>query len=194
MFRAGFVYNDFMYKNVEIIAEVKTNSPFGWTSDKSWDELFVIANSVGDMLSIHTDPRWGGSFDLIKKAKSLTDKPILAKGIHATDEDVVQAIEAGADKVLVVGRVPLVHNEKCIIEPYTISELITLDQNVQAVWNSRDLKTGGMKEESFSDARESFSGWLCQASNIETIADIQKGANAILVGTNIEKFAASLLK
>ena len=59
-----------MYKNVQIIAEVKTQSPFGFRSQKSWDELFVIADSVGDMLSVHTDPRWGGSFDLIRRAKN----------------------------------------------------------------------------------------------------------------------------
>lgn len=182
-----------MYKNVEIIAEIKTMSPFGWTSDKTWDELFVAANSVGDILSIHTDARWGGSFDLIKKAKSLTDKPILAKGIHASDADVAKAVEAGADMVLVVGRVPSVHAEKCLIEPYTLEELISLDENIKAVWNSRDLETGGMKAEYFSDARKAFAGWLCQASNIETVADIKDGANAVLVGTNIEKFSQSMI-
>ena len=183
-----------MYKNVEIIAEVKTSSPFGWSSDKTWDELFDIANSVGDMLSIHTDPRWGGSFDLIKKAKTLTDKPILAKGIHATDDEIVQAIEAGADQVLVVGRTPLVHVEKCLIEPYTLTELISLSDGTRAVWNSRDLNTGGMKDEEFSLAREKFTGWLCQASNIQTVDDICIGADAVLVGTHIEQFAASLSK
>ena len=71
-----------MYKNIEIIAEVKTHSPFGYTSEKSWDELFAVANEIRDILSIHTDPRWGGSFELLEKARSRTNKPILAKGIH----------------------------------------------------------------------------------------------------------------
>ncbi len=69
-----------MYKNIQIIAEVKIQSPFGFKSEKSWDELFVIAEKAGDIISIHTDARWGGSFELIKKAKSLTKKQILAKG------------------------------------------------------------------------------------------------------------------
>ena len=77
-----------MYKNIQIIAEVKTESPFGFKSERSWGELFAVANENGDILSIHTDSRWGGSFDLIKKAKSLTNKSILAKGIHATDSEV----------------------------------------------------------------------------------------------------------
>jgi len=92
-----------MYKNIQIIAEVKTESPFGFKSEKSWDELFGIASKIGDIISIHTDARWGGSFDLIKKARGLTDKKILAKGIHAKDEEIRKAIEAGADYVLVSG-------------------------------------------------------------------------------------------
>jgi indole-3-glycerol phosphate synthase len=183
-----------MYKNLEIIAEVKTNSPFGWSSEKSWDELFAIANSIADILSIHTDARWGGSFDLIKKARELTDKPILAKGIHASDAEIELAIDAGADKVLVVGRVPLVHLDKCLIEPYTLEELALLRTDIKAVWNSRDLITGGIKKENFTDARKVFSGWLCQASNLRTIEDIREGADAVLVGTNIEEFAESMTR
>lgn len=181
-----------MYRDTEIIAEVKTQSPFGWTSDKSWDELFEIAETIGDMLSIHTDKRWGGSFDLLKRARSLTDKPILAKGIHETDDEVIQAFAAGADYVLVVGRIPKIQKEKCLIEPYTLTELKTLPTELKAVWNSRDLKTGGLKQETFAEARGVFSGWLCQASNIKTVADINSDANAVLVGTHIEQFSQSL--
>ena len=71
-----------MHKHTQIIAEVKTQSPFGFRSDKNRDELFAVANQIGDIISIHTDPRWGGSFELVKKARALTKKPILAKGIR----------------------------------------------------------------------------------------------------------------
>ncbi len=181
-----------MYKNTQIIAEVKTVSPFGYKSDKSWEEMFEIANRVGDILSIHTDPRWNGSFELIKRAKSMTDKPILAKGIHATDEEIEKAVAAGADYVLVVGRMPKVHLDKCFIEPLTLAELKTIPSNLKAVWNSRDLSNGGMKTETFEQARQIFSGWLCQASNLKTVADIKAGADAVLVGTNLEEFANSM--
>lgn len=174
-----------------IIAEVKMMSPFGYVAEKSWDELFEIANGVGDIISIHTDPRWGGSFELITKAKSLTSKPILAKGIHATDEDIENAIKAGADFVLVVGRMPATYLDKCMIEPLTLAELKTIPLHVHAVWNSRDLTTGGMKEETFKQAREIFPGWLCQASNIRTRRDIQEGADAVLVGEHLEVFTKS---
>lgn len=181
-----------MHRKIEIIAEVKIQSPFGWKSDASWDELFEIANKIGDMISVHTDARWGGSMELITKAKSLTQKPILAKGIHATDASVREAVDRGADWVLVVGRIPKIHIERCLIEPLTLRELEAMPANLKAVWNSRDLNTGGLKSETFQEARKMFRGWLCQASNIKTIADIQEGANAVLVGTHLIDFFKSM--
>jgi indole-3-glycerol phosphate synthase len=181
-----------MYREVEIIAEVKTRSPFGHASDKSWDELFEVANKIGDIISIHTDLRWGGSFELLEKARALTDKPILAKGIHKNDTDVERAIALGANWVLVVGRIPAVHAEKCLIEPLTLEELKRIPENFRAVWNARDLKDGSLKTETFAEARKVFGGWLCQASHLQTVADIKEGADAVLVGTNLLGFVASL--
>ena len=181
-----------------IIAEVKTESPFRFKSDKTWGELFAVAEKAGDIISIHTDPRWGGSFDLIRKAKSLTDKPILAKGIHARDEDVASAAVAGADYILVVGRIPEISVlitlgilAKCIIEPNTLAELAVVPETFKAVWNARDLATGGKKTETFAEARKIFKGWLCQASHISTINDVQEGADAVLVGEKLEQFVKS---
>jgi hypothetical protein len=94
--------------------------------------------------------------------------------------------------VLVVGRIPSVHIDKCLLEPNTLEEFRALPAGVRAVWNSRDLQTGGLKTETFTQARGHHSGWICQASNIKTISDIEPGANAILVGTHLERFAASL--
>lgn len=181
-----------MWNGITIIAEVKTQSPFGWRSDATWDELFAIANGIGDILSIHTDARWGGSFDLIRKAKAMTTKPILAKGIHATDDDVQRAIDAGADFVLVVGRIPAIHAERCLIEPLTLAELATVPHDLKAVWNSRDLSDGSMKKETFAEARKIFPGWLCQASNIRSALDVEEKADAVLVGTHLGEFTRSL--
>jgi indole-3-glycerol phosphate synthase len=174
---------------MEIIAEIKTHSPFDGELPYSWDELFEIANEVGDIVSIHTDPRWHGSMDLVKRARRLTNKPILAKGIHANDSDIEAAVDAGADFVLAVGRIPEVHQDKCLIEPYTLGELAVLPPEYRAVWNSRDLRTGGLKTETFDQAREIFDGWLCQASNIRTQSDVRPFANAILIGTHLVEFA-----
>ena len=187
-------YTASVSRNATIIAEVKTQSPFGFRSGQTWDKLFAIADSVGDILSIHTDPRWGGSFDLVRTAKAMTAKPILAKGIHATDKDIEQAIAAGADFVLVVGRIPDIHQDKLLIEPLTLEELTSIPPTMKAVWNSRELSDGSMKKETFVQARAVFPGWLCQASNIRTVEDIEPGADAVLVGTHLEGFMLSLSK
>jgi indole-3-glycerol phosphate synthase len=179
---------------MQFIAEVKTHSPFGWKAKASWDELFEVAREFGDMISIHTDSRWHGSFDLIRKARQKTNKPILAKGIHESDSEIVKALSAGADYVLVVGRMPGIHIDKCLIEPNNLVELGNLDQTVKAVWNSRDLSSGGLKSESFDEARRVFPGWLCQASNIATVDDVDKSADAVLIGTNLVSFVESLKK
>lgn len=178
---------------MKIITEVKTHSPFSWRSDRSWNELFKIANNVGDIISVHTDTRWHGSFDLVSKAKQLTDKPVLAKGIHATDEDIRRAVDAGADYVLIVGRLATVHADRCLVEPLSLTELSELPVDTMAVWNSRDLVTGGLKTETFQQAREVFGGWLCQASNVRTIKDVNPTADAVLVGTHLPEFAESLM-
>lgn len=181
-----------MYKGIEIIAEVKTQSPFGYKSDKSWEELFEVANKVGDIISIHTDRRWGGSFELLQKARSLTNKPILAKGIHDSDADIKKALSLGANWVLVVGRIPKIHQEKLMIEPRTLEELKEIPEDIRAVWNTRDLKNGSVKKETFAQARQVFGGWLCQASHLRTAGDMEQGANAVLVGTHLIEFADSL--
>ena len=175
-----------------IIAEVKTHSPFGWQASQSWDELFKLANGVGDIVSVHTDQRWHGSFDLITKARALTQKPLLAKGIHAKDTDIIKALRAGADYVLVVGRLPTIHLEKCLIEPDSLEELKNLPRGVKVVWNSRDLVTGGRKTETFRAARQIWDGWLCQASNLTTLEDVDPNADAVLVGSNLLQFSQSL--
>lgn len=181
-----------MHGETAIIAEVKTHSPFGYKSDKTWNDLFDIAEATGDIISVHTDPRWGGSLELIRRACARTTKEILAKGIHATDEEVEAALEAGAEHVLVVGRVPQKFANFCLIEPLSLAQLATVPRNLKAVWNSRDLSDGGLKTETFAQARELFDGWLCQASNIRTVDDIEEGADAVLVGTHLEEFARSL--
>lgn len=184
-------------RRTEIIAEVKTQSPFGFQSKKSWDELFDVALEIGDMISIHTDPRWGGSFALVEGARARTRKPILAKGIHKSDAEVDDALRAGADWVLVVGRVPARRAEKCILEPLTLKELRRYAgehecEKVRVLWNERDLKTGVRKEETFEEARAIWPGWLAQASFIKTVSDIKDGADAVLVGTDLEAFRDSL--
>lgn len=176
-----------------LIAEAKPLSPFGFRSGQSWDELFRLAAAAGDVVSVHADPRWGGSLDLIRAARSRTEKPILAKGVHASDEEIRAALAAGADFALVVGRLPAPDlRPRCLIEPNTLAELGALPPGTAAVWNSRDLRDGGLKEETFADARAAWPGWLCQASNLRSAGDVHPGAQACLVGQALPEFIGSL--
>jgi len=151
-----------------------------------------MAEAVGDVISIHTDERWGGSFELLEKARRMTSKKILAKGIHENDDLIRRAISSGADAVLIVGRIPKIYEAQCWIEPLTLKELKTIPKEFKVVWNSRDLEIGSLKTETFEEARKIRSGWLCQASNIKTVKDIKPGANAVLVGSHLHQFVDSL--
>lgn len=172
------------------VAEVKTQSPFGFKSDRSWEELFEVANQHGDWLSIHTDQRWGGNFELVRKARNLTEKPILAKGIHNTDEEISEAVQSGADYVLVVGRLPNLEQERCLVEVNNLDQLAGIPQDLRVVWNQRDLRNGQPKSETFEQARIQWPGWLAQASNIENVNQVNARADAFIVGENLLRFVA----
>ena len=124
-----------MIRKQKLVAEIKTKSPFGFSSDESWDELAEAAIHFGDIISVHTDPKWGGSFDLIEKVRAMTDKPILAKGIHSNDEEVREAIKRGANYVLVVDRIPVISlRSVCWFEPTKteiVEELIPKSLKIQ---------------------------------------------------------------
>ncbi|MBP9738653.1 hypothetical protein KBD20_03120 [Candidatus Saccharibacteria bacterium] len=187
-----------MHKRPYLIAEVKTMSPFGYKSKQTWDELFATATEIGDMISVHTDPRWGGSIELVKKARAHTHKPLLAKGIHDSDDIITEALAAGATYALVVGRLP--RRELlpyCLIEPNTIYQLRDFIKVVpttqKLVWNSRNLSDGSTRDKSeYTAARNLWRGWLCQASNIATPSDIESSADAVLIGQNLTAFAKLL--
>ncbi|MES2059554.1 MAG: hypothetical protein V4438_00830 [Patescibacteria group bacterium] len=180
-----------------IIAEVKPEAP-NWKSDKSWEELFVIAESIGDWISIHTDSRWGGSIDLIRRARKLTCKPILAKGIHTDQETIDKMLECGADYVLTLDFIPERNADKCLIEISDIEVLKRSPKKLKYVWNSRDIwallnKAEPKERIPFEQVRQMFPDlWLCQASNISAVQDVDPRADAVLVGTHLEAFAKSL--
>lgn len=172
------------------IAEVKTKSPWGWESPLPRARLLEIAVKLGDWVAIHTDPAWGGSFGYLRHARRLMspEQSLVAKGIHPTDNDVARAFEYGADYVLVVDHVPKVQPHRCLIEPTDVDMFYRLPKGSMAVWNSRDLTTGGLKTQTFDDARAAWSGWLCQASNLRSAADVHPSADAFLVGTALAEW------
>lgn len=192
--------------NQIFIAEVKTQSPGGFRSPHSWDDLFELALEHGDWVAVHTDERWGGSFELLERARRiirerrLWEKGLVAKGIHATHEEQRRAFQS-ADMVLVVPDSIPYSPARIMLEVPSIESLRWIDRSFRCVWNQRDLtdalagyhgqdswEPDARKLETFEQAREAFPGWLCQASFIRTPEDVHPEANAFVVGTHLPEF------
>ena len=186
-----------------LVAEVKTQSPFGFRSSHTRDELFDIANEHGDIISIHTHPAWGGSFEWLKEARHRTDKPILAKGIHPDNSEIYDAFNLGADYVLCVGRIPQVNRLSDVwYEPHTLRDVHNLIANPPkihcVVWNSRDLYTGLKKSTMYPS--ETINGALaltpppikvCQASMVSEKSDVFQGVDYVLIGEKLVDYIKS---
>lgn len=174
---------------VQIVAELKMLSPFGYRNPRTLDETLAQCEKVGDILSVHTNPLWGGSFEHLEEICKQTKLPVLAKGFHDTTEDVRRAINCGATYVLTVGWWP--DDTRCWHECETLDQLRQTDAQA-AVFNSRNPRTGRdnllssatLKHvaELARDARGSR--WLCQASRIKSELEVGN-VEAVLIGQNI---------
>lgn len=173
------------------IAEIKTQSPFGFKSTVPFISLMEYAIKYGDWISVHTNPLWGGGYDVISFVRQFTDKPILAKGIHGTDDDIRMALDHGANYVLVVDRVPdfrYVYRDKILLEFSKLDDVRRIANRYEHltpkpkfVYNSRDLRTGLPKM--VNELEEVVKlGWTCQASNIISPADVNPNVQAFIVG------------
>jgi len=177
------------------IAEIKTQSPHGFRSPYSFIELMEAAIQYGDWISVHDNALWGGDYETISFVRKYTDKPILAKGLHTTEESINRAIDHGATKVLVVGNTFDGHFSSTTILR-EISDIAP--QNLwgrsmghnKIVINSRNLRTGsivpniGTKITNF----KKIGFEVFQASNIKTPDDINPDASGFIVGTNLMEF------
>lgn len=170
------------------IAEVKTKSPFGFESRYSWDTLFGLAVKHGDMVSIHTDERWGGSLEILQEARLGTTKPILAKGFHTTDRQIEECLLYGADYVLTWNYRSTHFLDRTFAEVSTLSQIRYYHPTQMVVWNARDPRTGNDNPIPFTSARyHRGNGLLCQASHIRTPDDV-RDANAFIVGEHLPEF------
>ncbi len=188
---------------MKFIAEIKMQSPFGFKSKHRWDELCDLAIKHGDIISVHTNPKWGGSFNDIRRVKNITNKPILAKGLHLHDWEVNMAFDCGAEFVLCVGRVPQYSKyiHRIFYEPLDMDELknsIYMYNHLQSihslVWNQRDLFTGSVKTETIEDIMNldyPYLGKICQASLISTKKDVHPDVDSFIVGEHLEKFVST---
>ncbi len=180
------------YPTIKIIGEVKPFSPFDSTADPAgFDKIIMQSRLLArlekhvDILSIHTDQLWWGSYVWLKEARRLAkDKKILAKGFHPTMPHIKACIENGADYVLTVGWHPGQDHKYCWHEP------IEKNENSEAsvlVFNSRDPRTGEKLSRQFSKI-EWFKNHfpeieLVQASNIQCVDDVHPDVDYVLIGT-----------
>lgn len=183
------------------IAEIKTQSPYGFKSEYPFISLMEQAIQYGDWISVHTSPLWGGSFEALEFVRRLTKKPILAKGIHLRNDDVWKAMDYGADYVLIVDRMFGPSGQNGLLPEYLIRENHNLNElkeildrnpslkNQKFMVNQRDLRNGLPKKAWEMDRYKDLGiKWLCQASGIKQISDIDPAATAFIVGQNLVDF------
>jgi indole-3-glycerol phosphate synthase len=190
-------------KSPLFIAEIKICSPFGFKSKYPFSTLMDIAITEGDWISVHTNALWGGDMDAISFVRRNTNKPILAKGIHATEDDVKRAIDHGADYVLVVDNLLVPHalrkqvlleinDPNFVNDPIIKNERIKSKSSVHRDWkyvcNSRDLRTGLPKATDDLNLYLDAGVWVCQASGISSPEDVRPNVNAFIVGEHLVEF------
>jgi hypothetical protein len=120
----------------------------------------------------------------------------MAKGIHATNQEIQQMFALGADYVLSVSPpriIPGTDPARILFEASaeTIAYSLTKEPRLKAgkyVCNSRNLLTGETSHNFLKDYLD-LGVWVCQASNISTSSDVNRQVNAFLVGQNLEIFA-----
>jgi hypothetical protein len=205
------------FHSVGLVAEVKIQSPFGFKSKRSWDQLFEIAIEYGDVVSIHVSPEWAGSTKLIEKAyPKCAEKgiPILAKGIRIDDTLAHECLKCGANFFL--SHDQYMHD---YFEPGTVwQELPPIKQNDTFmgmklcrdrvyVVNARNIASGEDAPDHWDYIRrlhpwvspittygfgDKSGGVLVQASKIKTIKDIKPDANMVIVGEHLPEFIKDL--
>lgn len=174
------------------IAEIKTESPFGFKSCFSFNFLVELAILKGDWISVHTNEKWGGKFEHLNYIRKLTKKPILAKGLHQNNDDIKKCLDLGADYVLCVNFIPsLNYLDRVLLEPHNLDIFYQMYRKypfLKFVYNSRDLNTGEIKNPCFYSIMRKKVNWLCQASHIKSTADVKKDCNAFIIGEQLVNF------
>jgi indole-3-glycerol phosphate synthase/phosphoribosylanthranilate isomerase len=89
------------------IAEVKRRSPSAGDLRPDADPAQLaaqFANAGAAAISVLVDERFGGTIHDLRAARAATDAPLLGKGFFATEEQVRELRDAGADAVLLILR------------------------------------------------------------------------------------------
>lgn len=173
------------------VGEIKTKSPFNFISKYTKEELFYVCVDKIDWLSIHTHPDFGGNAHDISYFRKKTDKPILAKGYHQSNDEIQKCLDFGADYVLTVDFIPAEHLlGKTLLEFSTLADFESALQKYPAakyVYNARNLKNGKSRLEGLYNYYRK-ANFLVQASFIKSTGDVKQDADAFIVGENLVEF------
>lgn len=205
--------------HVSLIAEVKKASPSMGVICKDFDPVRIAKEyeaAGASCLSVLTDEKFfQGSLDYLRQIRAAVKIPLLRKDFIIDERQILEAIEWGADAILLIvailddARLKRFHDLaieaglSVLVEVHDEAELdraIAIGAKLIGV-NNRDLKTFKVdlatterlaaKLSQIPDPRSQTLRLLVAESGIHTHADVQRvakcGAGAILVGESLVK-------
>ena len=202
---------------IALIAEVKKASPSAGVICKDFDPVRIATEyeaAGASCLSVLTDEKFfQGSLDYLKQIRQAVKLPLLRKDFIIDERQILEAIEWGADAILLIvailsdaqlKRFHALATEAGLAALVEVHDETELDRAVAAGAgligvNNRDLKTfkvdlattGRLAAKLFSPPATRKSPLLVAESGIHTRADVQRlagcGAQAVLVGESLMK-------
>lgn len=205
------------YKPIGLIAEVKKASPSAGVICPNFDPVRIAREyeaAGANCLSVLTDERFfQGSLDYLRQIRAAVKLPLLRKDFIIDERQILEAIEWGADAILLI--VAILTDEQLdrfhslateaglavLVEVHDEEELaraLNLSPALIGV-NNRNLKTfkvdlattERLAEKLFASSTAGKSSLLVAESGILTRADVERvqkcGAGAILVGESLVK-------
>jgi indole-3-glycerol phosphate synthase len=203
--------------SIALIAEVKKASPSAGIICKDFDPVRIAKEyeaAGANCLSVLTDEKFFmGSLDYLRQIRAVVKIPLLRKDFIIDERQILEAIEWGADAILLI--VAILDDERLkkfhslataaglavLVEVHDEAELeraVAIGAELIGV-NNRDLKTfkvdlattERLAAKLFSSPVTHHSSLLVAESGIHTRADVERlakcGAKAILVGESLMK-------
>ena len=202
---------------VALIAEVKKASPSKGVICEDFDPVRIAKEyeaAGASCLSVLTDEKFfQGSLDYLRQIREAVKLPLLRKDFIIDERQMLEAIEWGADAVLLI--VAILDDERLkrfhdlaveaglaalveIHDEVELSRAVAINAQLIGV-NNRDLKTFNVdlatterlaaKLFSVTEAKQKRAALLVAESGIHTRADVERlrrcGAGAILVGESL---------
>src|SRR3984957_10205210 len=199
---------------IALIAEVKKASPSAGIICADFDPVRIAKQyqaAGADCLSVLTDEKFfQGSLDYLKQIRAAVKLPLLRKDFIIDDRQIREAVEWGADAILLIVAIltdaQLKHFHSLATEAglaalVEVHDEIELQRALNAGAaligvNNRDLKTFKVDlatTERLAAASAGKGKLLVAESGIHTRADVQRlarcGAGAVLVGESLMKHA-----